>query len=263
MKNNGFLRTAAVMALIFGGVAAGTFLFSAAYDAGVLSAAASRVSTSASSCVPVRPASVSAASSDAPQSLASSGVTSGSREHDLVLVNPDNSVPSWYKPDLTDSFGVKMDRSVEQPFADMRTDASKDGVSLWISSAYRDDALQSSLFQREVEQYTKTCPTYSEAAAAAARSVAKPGYSEHATGLALDLNGVKDNFDTTAASRWLDSHAQDYGFVLRYPKNKQSVTKIKYEPWHYRYVGIENAKAMKKAGLCLEEYLTQKADTVR
>ncbi len=65
-----------------------------------------------------------------------------------------------------------------------------------------------------------------------------------------------------AAFRWLDSHAQDYGFILRYPKNKESVTKIKYEPWHYRYVGVENAKAMKKSGLCLEEYVSRKTGIV-
>lgn len=266
MKNNGFLCAAAMMALIFGGVAAGTFLFSEAYDAGVLSATPSRVSpprvsVPVSSAAPARPASVSAVSSAAPRGAASSD--SAAEPRDLVLVNSENPVPSWFKPNLTDSYGVKMDKSVVEPFADMKTDASSDGVSLWISSAYRDGTLQSSLFQREVEEYTKTCPTYSEAVTAAARSVAKPGCSEHETGLALDLNGVKDDFDTTPAFRWLDGHAQDYGFILRYPKNKESVTKIRYEPWHYRYVGVKDAKAMKKEGLCLEEYLSRKTDASR
>ena len=265
MKNNGFLYAAAMMALIFGGIAASTFLFSEAYDAGVLSASSSRVSPAraartVSSAVSSRPASVSSASTAVSQS---SAAPQGIRSHDLVLVNPDSPIPSWYKPDLTDSFGVKMDKSVLTPYADMKTDASRNGVSLWISSAYRDDALQSSLFQREVEEYAKTCPTYSEAVTAAARSVAKPGCSEHETGLALDLNGVKDDFDKTAAFRWLSNHAQDYGFILRYPKDKQEITKIKYEPWHYRYVGVENAKAMKKEGLCLEEYEARKTGASR
>ncbi len=261
MKSESFLHAAVLTAVVFGGVAAGTFLFSAAYDAGVLSASSSRAAAKASfSASASRPASVSAA---ALKNSASSHVKTNSHERDLVLVNFDNPVPSWYKPDLTDSFGVQMDRSVMEPFADMRTDASRDGVSLWISSAYRDSALQSSLFQREVEEYVKTSPTYSEAVAAAARSVARPGYSEHETGLALDLNGVKNDFDTTPAFRWLDRHAQEYGFILRYPKNKESVTKIRYEPWHFRYVGAENAKAIRKAGLCLEEYLSQNAGASR
>lgn len=265
MKSRGFLCAAVMTVIISGGVAAGTFLFSAAYDAGVLSAGTSRtsaprVSTAVSSSVLAKRASASVASQK-PAPSANSAVNAC--EHDLVLVNFDNPIPSWYKPDLTDSFGVKMDQSVVEPFASMKTDASRDSVSLWISSAYRSSTLQSSLFQREVEQYTKTCPTYSEAVTAAARSVAKPGYSEHETGLAMDLNGVKDDFAATAAFRWLDSHAQDYGFVLRYPKNKESVTKIKFEPWHFRYVGVENAKAMKQSGLCLEEYVLRKAGMSR
>ena len=267
MKNSKFLHTVLFTMLVFGGVAAATFLFSEAYDAGVLSAAAERASrppvlSRAASSVPPKSSSAPAPGSAAsPASAVPAGA--GLRERDLVLVNADNPIPAWYKPDLTDAFDVRMDRSVLQPYTDMRTDASRDGVTLWISSAYRDGALQSSLFQREVEEYSKTYPTYSEAVTAAARSVAKPGFSEHETGLALDLNGVKDDFDTTAAFRWLGSHAQDYGFVLRYPKDKQNVTGIKYEPWHYRYVGIENAKAMKKDGLCLEEYAARKAASSR
>ena len=269
MKNNGLFRAVTLTALVFGGIAAATFLFSAAYDAGVLSAAAERNSqppvSSRGSPAPAKSSSA-ASAARAPASSASGTAVeaaSGLREHDLVLVNADNPIPFWYKPSLTEAFGIQMDRSVLQPYTDMRTDASKDGVTLWISSAYRSSELQSSLFQREVEEYAKTCPTYSEAVEAAAKSVAKPGCSEHATGLALDLNGVKDDFDKTAAFRWLGSHAQDYGFVLRYEKDKQSVTGIRYEPWHYRYVGVENAKAMKQAGLCLEEYVARKAGAAR
>jgi D-alanyl-D-alanine carboxypeptidase len=255
MGKHRFLRAFAVVVLFAGCIAASTFLFSAAYDAGVLSAVSSRASSAKSA----RP--VSSAASSAPPSAAS-GASAKTYERDLVLVSPEHPIPSWYKANLTDSFGVTLDSSVVQPFADMRTDASKDGVSLWVSSAYRSSKLQSELFQREIEEYSKTCPTYADAVAAAERSVAKPGCSEHETGLALDLNGVQDDFDKTAAFRWLDRHAQDYGFILRYPKDKQNITKIKYEPWHYRYVGAADAKAMKKAGLCLEEYEAQKTGAV-
>ena len=247
----------ALTVLVMAGCVAGcAFLFSKAYDIGVQSALSSRASA---------PRSVSSASSpksSAPKSVSSASTVhvaaSALEERDLVLVNSTNRIPVWYAPNITDAYGLKMDSSVVEPFAAMRTDASRDGVSLWISSAYRSNELQNELFQKEVETYSKTCPTYSEAMEAAAHSVAKPGYSEHATGLALDLNGVREDFDQTAAFRWLNLHAQDYGFVLRYPKDKQNVTGIKYEPWHYRYVGVENAKAMKKSGLCLEEYCSQK-----
>lgn len=176
---------------------------------------------------------------------------------DLIVVNRDSPIPTWFTLNLADAFGVKMDADAASAFAEMRTQASKDGLTLWISSAYRSSSLQNRLFQQEVETCTKTCPTYEEAESAAERAVAKPGCSEHGTGLALDLNGVKDNFDQTPAFRWLNLHAQDYGFILRYPKGKEQITKVEYEPWHYRYVGIRHAQAMKKDGLCLEEYAAQ------
>ena len=103
-----------------------------------------------------------------------------------------------------------------------------------------------------------------EAEKEAARWVALPGTSEHNTGLALDIvypgyyedyGDLNEGFEETAAFDWLINNCTDYGFVLRYPKDKQDITGITYEPWHYRYVGVENAKAMEAAGQCLEEYL--------
>ena len=264
MKKKIILHAAAYLLLIAGGVAVCTFLLSTAYDAGVRSALSSRAvgaeAVHNASAAPSRASSHASSAPKAPSSAVSAApaAAQGIQEHDLVLVGPGHPMPSWYHADLADVSSVKMDRDVIQPFTNMKTDASKNSISLWISSAYRDDALQSSLFEREVEQYAKTCPTYSEAEAAAEKSVAKPGCSEHATGLAVDLNGVEDNFDGTPAFRWLQSHAQDYGFILRYPKDKQDITKIKYEPWHFRYVGVEAAKAMKQSGQCLEEYEASK-----
>jgi D-alanyl-D-alanine carboxypeptidase len=263
-----FLHAAAYVLLIVGGIFVCTFLLSTAYDAGVRSAQLAALSSTA---VQKTSASQAASQSHAPSAANSSKQTSfavetaaqNSQNRCLVLVGPGNPFPSWYQPELTEVFGIKVDKALVQPFTEMRTDASKDGISLWISSGYRSDSEQSNLFQREVEQYVKTAPTYSEAVAAAERSVARPGCSEHATGLALDLNGVKDDFDTTPAFRWLQKHAYEYGFILRYPKGKENVTNIKYEPWHYRYVGKEAAAAMKKSGQCLEEYLAGKTSSSR
>ncbi|XOQ44666.1 MAG: D-alanyl-D-alanine carboxypeptidase [Clostridium sp.] len=176
-------------------------------------------------------------------------------DEDLILVNYNHKLPAGYQPDLITVYGVQINRRAAEAYEKMNIAAAKDGISLWISSAYRSSERQEELFQREIDAYSKTYSSPQEAEAYAEKSVARPGYSEHSTGLALDLNGVRDDFDTTPAFRWLDEHAQEYGFVLRYPKDKQEITKIKYEPWHYRYVGIENAQIMKEKNLCLEEYI--------
>lgn len=174
---------------------------------------------------------------------------------ELMLVNYSHKMPDGYQPQLTNAFGLQMDARIVAPFQKMKTAAQKDGVSLWISSAYRSGERQEQLFEQEIKNYQKSYPSKEEATAFAEKSVARPGYSEHNTGLAVDLNGVREDFDRDPAFRWLEQNAQDYGFILRYPKEKQEITRIKYEPWHYRYVGAENAKKMKEKGFCLEEYL--------
>ena len=87
------------------------------------------------------------------------------------------------------------------------------------------------------------------------RTIARPGYSEHHTGLAVDLNDVSDNFEETEAYRWLQAHSADYGFVQRYRQDKVDITGIDNESWHYRYVGVEHAQEMNRLDLCLEEYV--------
>ena len=89
----------------------------------------------------------------------------------------------------------------------------------------------------------------------AATVVARPGTSEHHTGLAIDFNGVKDDFYKTKEYSWLMSNAANYGFILRYPQNKTDVTNVIYEPWHFRYVGKVHAQKVVQSGLCLEEYI--------
>jgi len=94
------------------------------------------------------------------------------------------------------------------------------------------------------------------------REIAIPGTSEHSTGLAVDIvvlshQTLDEDFEKTEGFKWLSENAQKYGFILRYPKNKEEITGIKYEPWHYRYVGEENAKKINEQGICLEEYLAE------
>lgn len=86
-------------------------------------------------------------------------------------------------------------------------------------------------------------------------SVAIPGTSEHHLGLAVDFYPVSEKFESSAQFVWLKKNAEKYGFVLRYPEDKQSITRIKYEPWHYRFVGKEHAKFMNEHNMCLDEYI--------
>lgn len=173
----------------------------------------------------------------------------------LVLVNFENKMPSNFQQHIVHDFDIDMDQRIVQPFTDMYKAALQENITLWISSGYRSPQLQDKLFKDEIDNNKKQGMSAAEAEKKAALAVARAGYSEHNTGLAMDLNGVKADFDQTKAFQWLQKHAEEYGFVLRYPKNKESITKIMYEPWHYRYVGVENAKKMNEMHMCLEEYV--------
>ena len=109
--------------------------------------------------------------------------------------------------------------------------------------------------QSRIDMYMGQGMTQAEATVEASKVILPPGTSEHNAGLAMDIICVLDSFENTQHYAWLCENAQDYGFILRYPKDKQDITKIVYEPWHWRYVGVEAAKAMKQSGQCLEEYL--------
>ncbi|MGL5973144.1 MAG: M15 family metallopeptidase, partial [Oscillospiraceae bacterium] len=136
----------------------------------------------------------------------------------------------------------------------------KDGVSLQIISGYRTKERSETLFKNKVNSYLKD--GYIEAAAQveASKWVAPPGSSEHHTGLALDIvtpkyTTLNAGFANTDAAQWLYDNSYKYGFILRYPKGKEEITEINFEPWHYRYVGKGHAYEIKVNKLTLEEYL--------
>ncbi len=173
----------------------------------------------------------------------------------LLLVNAEYKIPDDFVLDLVDYDTIQMDREVLAAYQQMHTAAVEDGINLWISSAYRSIDLQEKLFQQEIETNLEAGMTEEEAEAAAEMLVQRPGYSEHATGFAIDFNGVTTDFEHDEAYQWLLQHAEEYGFILRYPLDKVEFTGIDYEPWHYRYVGPENAKEINRLGFCLEEYV--------
>ena len=131
-----------------------------------------------------------------------------------------------------------------------------------LCSAYRSIEKQQQLFDRSQQTYMAQGMSEEEAYAKTATETAIPGTSEHQTGLAADIvtptyQMLDAGFADTPAGKWLADNAVEYGFVLRYPQDKQEVTGIIYESWHYRFVGKTHAKLMKESGLCLEEYLQQ------
>ena len=125
---------------------------------------------------------------------------------------------------------------------------------MFIRSGYRSYASQESVLNSFINKYRNRGYSYEEARRLALQTASLPGCSEHQSGLAVDINATGGTSSYTAYA-WLAKNAYKYGFILRYPSGKESITGIEYEPWHYRYVGIGEAEKIKDSGLCLEEYL--------
>ncbi len=176
---------------------------------------------------------------------------------EMTLVNSAYRIPDSYEPDLIfvcDS-DQRLDRKVAAAYEKMYEAGLKDGVTLTPCSGYRSYERQKNNYTRKINYYLSQGFSEKEAKVKAATIIMPPGSSEHNLGYAMDIVVVEEWFDSTAEFKWLMKNAQNYGFILRYPKDKQDITKVIYEPWHWRYVGVENAKKIKASGLCLEEYL--------
>jgi D-alanyl-D-alanine carboxypeptidase len=184
-----------------------------------------------------------------------------------VLVNKTHRLPEGYEPDdlvypdvafifSEQSDKRKMRREAADALKELFDAASKDGIELAGVSGYRSESRQRTLFDNYVKR---------DGLEAASRYSAKPGFSEHQTGLAMDVSGkdgkcaAEDCFADTNEAKWLADHAHEYGFIIRYPQNKEDVTGYKYEAWHLRYVGVDLAELIHAGGLTLEEYSEQHA----
>lgn len=178
----------------------------------------------------------------------------------LVLANPTHRLPDDFSITEAPIQGYTMDSRAVGPAKEMIAAAKADGVDLLVCSAYRPISTQKRLYNNKVQEYLNQGNSQAEAERIAATIVAIPGTSEHQTGLALDIvtpsyQTLDDGYENTAAAQWLKANAADYGFILRFPKDKEDITKIIFEPWHYRYVGVEAAQEIMSKGICLEEYL--------
>ena len=183
----------------------------------------------------------------------------------MVLVNHTNKMPDDYTFDTKEcGSATAVNKTLQtvacDAFLSMQKAAAADGVTVWMQSGYRSVKYQTSLYERKTKYYLDKGYDNATAKEKAAAVVNPPGYSEHNCGLAADLNspehtGLDEGFEKTAAFRWLCEHAGDYGFILRYPKDAEDKTEIIYEPWHWRYVGVENAAKINASGLCFEDYI--------
>jgi len=178
----------------------------------------------------------------------------------LVLVNKNNQLKSNYIPKDLELISLNYSNEFKYlrheakiHFESLSKEASILGYRIVAVSAYRDYDYQKKLFNYYVDkkglEYALECS-------------AKPGHSEHQTGLSVDVEGTNRDYDNFIGSKeyiWMKDNAHKYGFILRYPKGKEHITGFKFEPWHYRYVGIDVATYIYNNNLTLEEYLENKS----
>ena len=172
----------------------------------------------------------------------------------ILIVNKTYPLPEDYVPTNTyeevkdfDYCSTCIDKEAYKSYEKMRDDASDNGLNIWIQSGYRSYGFQKELYDNYVKEDGKeAADTYS----------ARPGHSEHQTGLAFDLNTITDDFQYTNEGIWVNENCYKYGFILRYPKGKEEITGYKYESWHLRYVGVELATKLYNNGdwITLEEH---------
>lgn len=212
------------------------------------------------------------AASTATSDTATNTGTNANDDPLLTLVNANVKMPDDWEANLQTKVadtntGKELQTEAADAYMTMRDAAAKEGIDLMLCSGYRSVEYQTNLFNQEQQKWLDKGETEEEAYNQAKTVVQVPGYSEHNLGLAADIVTPKHQtldsaFADTDAGKWLAQHAPEYGFILRYPENKQAITGIIYEPWHFRYVGVENAKAITASGLCLEEYLNQSVNNV-
>ena len=180
----------------------------------------------------------------------------------LILVNKYNRAPAvpmvLVKPDVQPTKDTLLENVYMRPEAaaaleELFAGAAEDGVTLYATSGFRSYSTQKAIFERKLDQMSEK---------AANATVAKPGYSEHQTGLAMDVeghsslgSGLVQDFGETPEGIWLAQNCHKYGYIIRYPKGKTDITGYAYEPWHIRYVGTDAAAEIAELGITFEEYI--------
>lgn len=178
-----------------------------------------------------------------------------------VLTNELHMLPQDFEAELEKTYnGQRVDKRIRKELEAMIDAAKEEGYNLLICSSYRDYKKQDQLMDESIAKFVRKGMSYKDAFFKTKEQIALTGASEHHTGLAVDIVGKNhQSLDASQAdtkeAKWLAEHAAEYGFILRYPKDKEEITMISFESWHYRYVGREAAEYMKEHNLCLEEFV--------
>ena len=173
----------------------------------------------------------------------------------LILVNSENAFPDNINLNLVTFQNKKVADIIYNDLVNMYNNALNDNITLKINNAYRSKDEQTQIFENKMNDYENEGYTKEKAYEQTKLNVQVPGYSEHETGLAIDFSDEGHYDENEKMWEWLKNNAYKYGFILRYPEDKYEITKIDYEPWHYRYVGKKAAKEITNKNLTLEEYL--------
>lgn len=183
----------------------------------------------------------------------------------LILVNKDHPLPDDYQVELKSLQNglTSVADSIYEQLKEMLTDGSEEGLEFCVASGYRSVESQQKILDNDISALMQQGLTYEEAYEEKTRVVMPPGYSEHESGLAVDITALSnqkldDTQEETPEIKWLQKNCARYGFILRYPRGKEDITDIDYESWHFRYVGIEAAGYIMDHNLTLEEYLEKK-----
>ncbi|MCR4832874.1 MAG: M15 family metallopeptidase [Butyrivibrio sp.] len=181
----------------------------------------------------------------------------------LILVNKQHPIPEDYEFPLGDlNSNMHCDQRIISSLYDMFKAASADGVNLIICSPYRNRSRQEMLFSNKIDYYMESGFSYMDSYNLSSQAVTIPGSSEHQIGLAIDIvsdsySALDERFGETLAGKWLAQNSYKYGFIVRYPAGKEDITSIEYEPWHFRYVGVDAATVIHEENICLEEFWSE------
>ena len=176
----------------------------------------------------------------------------------LILVNKEHPLPKDFQVELvTLENGEAVDKRIYSALMKLLVDAKEAGVFMYVSWGHRSYCVQELLVDVNIKNRIERGMTEEDATAHVKKLVAAPGESEHQLGLAVDFQADTSRSSSAEIYEWLAENAHKYGFILRYPQPKVEITGYNYEPWHFRYVGIDHATLIYENEICLEEYLEQ------
>lgn len=187
----------------------------------------------------------------------------------LILVNKDNPLPDNYEVELQGApYGAcNVSAEMYPALKRMLEDGQQEGLQFVVASGYRNAAYQQGLLDEDIRNFMARGMSYEEAYKEATKDTMPAGHSEHSTGLAVDIVSasyqmLNDGLESVPEIQWLQKNCAKYGFILRYPRGKEDITKIVYESWHFRYVGEKAAKEIMERGITLEEYVKERETAV-